>query len=346
MEWHTWWGTLAAVGIALLANVTVAITVRIAVARYTEQESRWLRTLIVRLHLRFQVVVAIAAFWVAGGLTAPAEHSWWPVVSHLFLIATVVAGAWLLMGLSTFGIERLLARHENDDENHPEVRRMRTQLQVIHRLMLVLIAVLAIGVALFTFPMVRAVGASVLASAGIVSIIAGLAAQATLGNLIAGIQLAFSDSVRVGDVVVVEDEWGTVGEITLTYVVVNIWDERRLILPCTYFANQPYENWTRRNARILGTVYLDLDWRVPIQRVREQFGEVLHSSELWDGRANNMLVTGAEGGLVTVRFLISAKDSDAQWALKCYVREQMISWLQEHHPEALPTSRVLISRAE
>ncbi|QEE60444.1 mechanosensitive ion channel family protein [Salinibacterium sp. dk2585] len=345
IEWNSWVGTLLAVGIALVANVIVAVVVRIIVSRSDEQ-SRWLRALVVRLHPRIQLLVALIAFWNAAALTAPAQYEWWDALSHVFLIATVLAGAWLLSGLTSFGIERLMGRYSTEGESLPEVRRMRTQLQVIRRLVNVLIAVIAIGVVLFSFPEVRAVGTSVLASAGIVSIIAGLAAQTTLGNLIAGIQLAFSDSVRVGDVVVVEGEWGTIGEITLSYVVVNVWDERRLILPCTYFASQPYENWTRQNPKIMGTVYMDVDWRVPIKAVRERFQELLASTELWDGRAGSVLVTGSQGGFVTIRFLVSAKDSGDQWSLMCLVREEMVTWLQEVHPEALPATRVVMPEAK
>ncbi|WP_403022377.1 mechanosensitive ion channel family protein [Salinibacterium sp. GXW1014] len=341
IEWNSWAGTLLAVGIALVANVVVAVVVRVIVSRSDEQ-SRWLRALVVKLHPRIQLLVALIAFWAAAGLTAPAQFEWWPTLSHVFLILTVLAGAWLLSGLASFGIERLMGRYSTEGESLPEIRRMRTQLQVIRRLANVLIAVVAIGVVLFSFPEVRAVGTSVLASAGIVSIIAGLAAQTTLGNLIAGIQLAFSDSVRVGDVVVVEGEWGTIGEITLSYVVVNVWDERRLILPCTYFASQPYESWTRQSPRIMGTVYMDVDWRVPIKAVRERFMELLQGTDLWDGRAGGVVVTGSQGGFVTIRFTISAKDSGDQWNLMCLVREEMVTWLQEEHPEALPTTRITL----
>lgn len=223
---------------------------------------------------------------------------------------------------------------------------MRTQLTIIRRLASVLIAVIAIGAVLFSFPGVRAVGASVLASAGIISIIAGLAAQSTLGNLIAGIQLAFSDAIRVGDTVFVEDEWGTIGEITLSYVVVYVWDERRLVLPCTYFTTSPFENWTRRSDEILGTVYMDLDWRVPLKAVREKFTEIIEQSTEWDRRAASVLVTGAEGGFVTVRFLVSAANADDQWFLRCNVREGIVTWLQEEHPEALPVTRVVLERPQ
>jgi len=290
--------------------------------------------------IRFAVLLTVAWLWVACSVTAPRLQEWWPALSHAFLIAVVLSAAWLVSAVASFGITRVMLRYSGEDAISPEMRRMRTQLSVVRRLVAVLIAVIAIGAVLFTFPEVRAIGTSVLASAGIVSIVAGLAAQSTLGNLIAGIQLAFSDAIRVGDVVVVEDEWGRIGEITLSYVVVNIWDERRLVLPSTYFTTQPFESWTRKSEKVLGTVYMDLDWRVPLAEVREKFHEVVAGSDAWDQRAASVLVTDARGGYVTVRFLVSSANSGDQWNLRCQVREEMVTWLQQNHPDALPVTRV------
>jgi hypothetical protein len=161
-----------------------------------------------------------------------------------------------------------------------------------------------------------------------------------LGNLFAGVQLAFSNAIRVGDVVVVEGEWGTIGEITLSYVVVHIWDERRLIVPSTHFTSSSFETWTRKSSQVLGTVYMDLDWRVPLESIRAEFDAFLSKNPLFDGRVSNVLVTGALGGYVQVRFLISARDSSGQWDLRCEVREHMVTWIQRNHPDALPVSRV------
>ncbi|MEO7148119.1 MAG: mechanosensitive ion channel domain-containing protein [Terrimesophilobacter sp.] len=343
-EWTDWWGTLVAVAIALIANVIVAV-VAVVINATAGKRTPWVRALILQLRVRAQLLVLLIAIWTAFGLTAPAEYTWWPAVSHAFLIATVVVGAWFLDGLATFGFSRAISRYAIEDEPILEIRRMRTQLQVIRRLTHVLISVIAVGVVLFSFPEVSAVGTSVLASAGILSLVAGLAAQSTLSNLVAGIQLVFSDAIRVGDVVVLEDEWGTIGEITLSYVVMYIWDERRLILPCTYFTSKPFESWTRNNAQITGTVYLDVDWRVPIDDVRAKFMEIVEPSEFWDGRKAGVLVTDARGGFVSVRFAMSAENSDKIWNLRCSVREKMVTWLQQEHPDALPTTRVLLPAA-
>lgn len=338
IEWATWPGTLLATTIALVAVAFALLAFRI-ITLVVGRQAPWLRSFYVRIRSRLVVFLTIGALWAVSALTAPQHEAWWPAVTHVFLIVQILTGAWLVSAVVTFGITRAMERFD-EETTTAEVRRMRTQLSVLRRLVAVLIAVIAVGAVLFTFPEVRAIGTSVLASAGIISIVAGLAAQTTLGNLIAGIQIAFSDSVRVGDVVVVEGEWGRIGEITLSYVVVYIWDERRLVLPCTYFTAQPFEVWTRKSDRVLGTVHLDLDWRVPVDEVRAYFQTVVEGSDLWDGRSSSVLVTGAQGGFVTVRLLVSAANSGDQWDLRCLVREEMVAWLQREHPDALPATRV------
>lgn len=198
---------------------------------------------------------------------------------------------------------------------------------------------------LLTFPAVQTIGASLLASAGIASIVAGLAAQSVLANLFAGIQLVFSDAIRVDDVVVVDGEWGRVGEITLSYVVVDIWDQRRLILPCTYFTTQPFENWTRRDSELLGSVEIDLDWRVPVDDVRDHLATVLARTELWDGRTGIVQVTDAVGGFVRLRVLISAADSPGLWDLRCIVREELVEYIRDAAPDSLPVQRLVLAGA-
>ncbi|WP_194421279.1 mechanosensitive ion channel family protein [Microbacterium abyssi] len=345
LEWTSWLGTLIAALVAIVVVAAIVIGVRFIAGR-TRGRSAWIADLERRIRTPGMTLALVIAAWIVCAATAPAALPWWPVLERLLLIVTVLVGAWLLSTLVTFGMERLMQYDSRKGTTGAEARRRQTQLTVLNRLVVVLIGVIAIGVVLFSFPEVRAVGTSILASAGVVSIIAGLAAQSTLGNLIAGVQIAFTDAIRVGDVVVIEGEWGRIGEINLSYVVVYIWDERRLILPCTYFTSQPVESWTRRSDKILGTVYMDLDWRVPVDAAREKFMEIIEGSDAWDRRAANVLVTGSEGGHVTLRFLMSSKDSGDQWDLRCLVREQMVTWLQREHPEALPVSRVVLDRQE
>lgn len=336
--WDSWLGAATAIVIAIIGAAAALVLLALIMALIGRRVV-WVRDLARRTRNARAVAVMLVAVWIACAVTEPAAQTWWPAVSRLFLIATILAGSWLLAAAVSFGFERMMAREETLLVG-PEARRRRTQLLVIHRLVLVTIAVLALGAVLFTFPEMRALGTSLLASAGIVSIIAGLAAQSILGNLIAGVQVAFTDAIRVGDVVVVEGEWGRVGEINLSYVVVYIWDERRLVVPCSYFTTTPIETWTRRSDKILGVVFMDFDWRVPMDALRAEFQRIVEASPAWDGRSSSALVTDAQGGFVTVRFVMSSKDSDDQWTLRCEVREKIMTWAQKSHPEALPRTRV------
>jgi len=342
ISWNPWLSTVVAVGVALLTAAAALLLLTLIVV-LVSRRVEWVRELARRARNALFAVVAVVAVWISCSVSEPANADWWPAISRLFLIATILTGAWLLGALASFGFEGLMEREEQERMG-PDARRRRTQLLVIHRLVLVTIAILALGTVLFTFPEMRAVGASLLASAGIVSIIAGLAAQSILGNLIAGVQIAFTDAIRVGDVVVVEGEWGRIGEINLSYVVVYIWDERRLVVPCNYFTTTPIETWTRRSDKILGTVFMDLDWRVPMAEVRAEFQRIVEESPYWDGRSSSALVTDSQGGFVTVRFVMSAKNSSDQWDIRCEVREQMMTWLQRTHPEALPLTRVAMEQ--
>lgn len=343
VTWESWVGTAATIA-AVIVIAAIALALLALVAALVSRRVPWVRDLARRVRSAMIATTAVVSIWIAGAISEPSAQHWWPAVSRLFLIATIVTGSWLLAASVSFGFERLIAREETILIG-PEARRRRTQLLVIHRLVLVTIAVLSLGAVLFTFPEMRAVGTSLLASAGIVSIIAGLAAQSILGNLIAGVQVAFTDAIKVGDVVVIQGEWGRIGEINLSYVVVYIWDERRLVVPCNYFTTTPIETWTRRSDKILGTVYLDLDWRVPMDELRAEFQRIVEASPAWDGRSLDATVTDAQGGFVTVRLVMSAKDSADQWTLRCEVRERIIGWLQLEHPDALPRTRVELGSA-
>lgn len=345
VSWGSWLSTLVALLVGVVAVAALVISIRFVASRASGR-SEWIRDFERRIRTPGMTLAFLIVVWIACAATAPATLSWWPVLQRILQIAVVLVGAWLLSTVVTFGMERLMRYDSRKDATSPEARRRQTQLTVLNRLVVVLISIIAVGAVLFSFPEVRAVGTSILASAGVVSIVAGLAAQSTLGNLIAGVQIAFTDAIRVGDVVVIEGEWGRIGEINLSYVVVYIWDERRLILPCTHFTSQPVESWTRRSEKITGTVFMDLDWRVPVDAVREKFMEIIEGSDAWDRRSANVLVTGSEGGYVTVRFKISAANSDDQWDLRCLVREKIMTWLQQEHPEALPVTRVSLDRSE
>ncbi|MTD13316.1 mechanosensitive ion channel [Nakamurella sp. YIM 132087] len=226
-------------------------------------------------------------------------------------------------------------------EGNRQIRRIRTQITLVRRIVVAALVVLGLGAALLTFPGARIAGAGVLTSAGLISIVAGLAAQSALANVFAGIQLAFTDAIRVDDVVVVEGRFGNIDEITLTYVVVRVWDERSLILPSTYFTTTPFENLTRQQAGMLGTVELDLDWTVPVDDVRARLREHLAGNSRWDERVGIVQVTDAVSSYVRVRILVSAADSPNLFDLRCDIREDLVLFLQQHHPAALPRLRVV-----
>ncbi|CUU54046.1 Small-conductance mechanosensitive channel [Parafrankia irregularis] len=275
---------------------------------------------------------------------AAAEQPWTPPTVRVLGLALIAAVAWII-GVLAFVVEDLaLARYRMDIADNRHARRIRTQVTLLRRITVLVIAVIATASMLMTFPSVRVAGASIVASAGVVGIIAGLAAQTSLANVFAGLQLAFTDAIRVDDVVVVEDEWGRIEEITLTYVVVHIWDDRRMILPSTYFTTNPFQNWTRKESAVLGAVEFDLDWSVPVTDMRAEMHRIVENTELWDGRVSVLQVTDAVGDHVRIRVLVSGKDGPTTFDLRCHVREALVDWLRRNHVPALPRTRVEIDR--
>ena len=265
--------------------------------------------------------------WLAGAL------------SRLVTLALIAAVTWLIVEVVNAFTDIYLNRLSRRTAVR-HLRRTRTQVTLLRRTAGALVTVIGAGAMLFTFPAMRALGTGVLASAGIIGVVAGIAAQSTLGNLFAGLQIAFSDALRIGDSVVVREEYGTVEELTLTYVTVRTWDERRLIMPVSYFTQTPFENWTKDSNELLGTVYLRVDWNVPVADLRAATRSWLETNDNWDGREWSLLVTDVlENGLVEVRAMVSAADADAIWTLRCELREFLIGHLRDHHNGALPRIR-------
>ncbi|MFE0315395.1 mechanosensitive ion channel family protein, partial [Streptomyces albogriseolus] len=216
------------------------------------------------------------------------------------------------------------------------VRRVRTQVTLLRRVVSAVVGVVAVAAMLLTFPAMRAAGASLLASAGILGIVAGVAAQSTLSNMFAGLQIAFGDMVRIGDTVVVDGEWGTVEEITLTFLTVRTWDERRITMPVSYFTSKPFENWSRGTPQMTGTVFWHVDHSAPLDAMREKLRDILRECPAWDGRAYNLTVTDSTPSTLEVRALVTAKDADDIWTVRVTVRERMMRFLSDEHPYALP----------
>lgn len=258
---------------------------------------------------------------------------------HVLLILALACLTWMAYAAAWVFEDAAKARQESDQGRS---RRFETQAQVLRRFTQGIVVVVGVVAIIGTFEVARQAMTTVLASAGVLSVIAGLAAQQTLGNVFAGLQLAFTDAIRVGDVVVAGDkqETGSVEEITLSYVVVRIWDERRLIIPCRYFTQTPFENWTRRAAAQLGTVELKLDWSAPMTLIRTKVEQLLTSTDLWDGRTWGVQITDSDEYTVTVRVLVSAKNSGHLSDLRAYLREQLISWIVAEEPWARPAQRI------
>ncbi len=339
-------GTIVAVLVAA-AIALLAVEVVHRLTRRLGRRSLLMTELTEHAHRSFQVAVTVLAVQFAVRFTTgyAVGTGWRQVLLHVLVLAVIAAVAWLVAALLVVAEDTALARFRVDVPDNRHARRVRTQVVMLRRLTIAVIVVLTVGVMLMTFPAVRGIGAGVLTSAGVVGVVAALAAQSLLGNVFAGLQLAFSDAVRLDDVVVVEGEWGRIEELTLSYVVVQIWDDRRLILPTSYFTSKPFQNWTRTEAAVLGTAEFDVDWSVPVQAMREELRRLVESSELWDGRVCVLQVTDATGGMIKVRALVSAANAGSLWDLRCLVREQLVGWIRDQRPTAMPRMRAEVGDA-
>jgi small-conductance mechanosensitive channel len=254
----------------------------------------------------------------------------------------IFSGTWLIIRLIGLGKDLILKRYDVTEKDNLKARSVYTQFKIIERILNFVIILIAVAIALMTFESIRQVGVSIFASAGVAALILGLAAQKMLGTVLAGFQIAITQPIRMEDVVIVEGEWGWIEEITLTYVVVRIWDKRRLVVPTTYFIEKPFQNWTRVSADILGTVYIYTDYTVPFDRLREELTRILKLDENWDGNVNVLQVTNSTEKTVEIRALMSAVDSPTAWDLRVNVREKLIEYLQKNYPESLPKTRLTI----
>jgi len=265
------------------------------------------------------------------------------VLRHLLSLGFILGLSWLLANCAFALRDIILSRYDVNVRDNLKARAVHTQVNVLLKIILVGIGVIGAASLLMTFEKVRQVGISLLASAGVIGVIAGFAAQRSIAALIAGIQIAITQPIRLDDVVVVEGEWGRIEEITLTYVVVNIWDQRRLVLPVTYFLEKPFQNWTRGTSELLGTVIIYADYSVSVESLREELQRILKGSAHWDGRAWALQVTAATERTLELRALMSAADSPSAWELRCEVREKLLAYLQQHHPHSLPRLRADIA---
>jgi small-conductance mechanosensitive channel len=289
------------------------------------------------------LLVPLVAIWITLP-TATIPESIAPAVWNVLSVTFIAAVAWLLIrGL--YGAEDFfLAFYSLDSKDNLNARKVHTQVRFLRKFSVQIVFLLAAGSTLMLFERFRQLGTSLLASAGIIGIIIGLAAQRSITNLLVGVQIAITQPIRLDDVVIVENEWGRIEEINATYAVIRIWDQRRLVVPLSYFLEKPFQNWTLVSAELLGTIYFYADYSLPIQAVREELQRIVEASPLWDGRVCSVVVTKATERTMELRALISAADSSDQWNLRCLVREKLITFIQEHYPECLPRVRAELDR--
>lgn len=278
---------------------------------------------------------------------APLSADLKSIMQHALGLGVIASVGWAIVILTELAGNIVFARYSMDSPDNLSARRVRTQTQVLQRIASLMVSIVTVAIMLMTFPEVRHVGVSLLASAGLAGLIVGMAARSTLSNLIAGIQVALTQPIRIEDAVVLEGEWGWIEEINTTYVVVRLWDLRRLVVPLSYFIEKPFQNWTRTTANLLGTVMIYVDYSVPVQELREELHRILETTDLWDKRTWALQVTDTTESTIQIRALMSARNGPSAFDLRCYVREQLVQFLQDRYPLALPKHRQqLIGTAE
>ena len=333
----------------VLGAIVMVVPAMVALAIY-RWLTRWLIRLagrrspfLQRLLQRGQGPASVFVVIFALGAALPAARFSFPVTIALgraLLVAFILNVGWAAAIAIDISITIYLRRFRTDVEDNLLARKHVTQMRILQRVATTLLAIVTIASALMTFESVRQYGISLFASAGAAGIILGLAARPVLGNLLAGIQIAMTQPIRVEDQVVVEGESGWIETITSTYVVIRIWDLRRMIVPLTYFIEKPFQNWTYENTAQIGAVLLHVDYTVPVERLRQKLDEVLRQSKLWDGKVANLQVTDTPQGMVELRALVSARNPSETWDLRCEVREKLIAFLQAEYPQALPRQRM------
>ncbi len=322
----------------LITNVVITQIVRLALRRQGRMQT--LRLLARNVQWPFYAFMPSLFFLIGTNLQSNRFLQRHPVTDRSAEVLFLIAGTWLLVNALKVGESLIIQNYDTTTDEDLSQRRVVTQVRFVRRTLSLVILMISFSIILLSFKGGQKIGLSVLTSAGIVSVLVGFAAQRTLGNLLAGIQIAFTQQIRLYDAVVVEKEWGRIEEINLTTVVVRIWDRRRLILPITYFIENPFENWTRTESSLTGTVLLYLDYTVPVERIREKAQEVVAADSLWDGQVFAVQVTDTQPTCMVVRILASAPNASAAFDLRCHLREQLIAFVSAEFPNSLPRTRI------
>lgn len=268
------------------------------------------------------------------------EEPWLSLIQQVLVTLLIISIAWLLIKLIHIVKLFVMEHYDIGIEDNLKARKVYTQFQILERIGIFIIILIALGISLMTYEPIKELGLSLLTSAGVSALIIGLAAQRIIAAFLAGIQLAITQPIRLDDVVIVEGEWGRIEEIHLTYVVVRIWDKRRLVLPTTYFIEKPFQNWTMTSADILGTVYIYTDYRFPVEELRKVLEGFLKKSPKWDGEVNVLQVTDVTEKTMELRALMSAANAGDAWDLRVFMREKILEFIQKNYPEYLPRTRI------
>ena len=331
---------VALIILALAAAIALAIhkSMRKLTRRLLAERYPYVFAIMTRLRGLTRLALLIVAMIIAIPV-APLDYATASFLARLLLMAVIGLAGWAAIVTLHISADIYLRRFRLDAADNLLARKHNTQVRVLLRTIDGMLVLLTVGFALMTFEPVRQFGVSLFASAGVAGIVVGLAARPVLSNLIAGVQLAMTQPIRLEDAVVVENEWGNIEEITSTYVVVRLWDWRRLVVPLTYFIEKPFQNWTRDSSALIGTAMFYLDYRTPIAVMRTKLEEIVRASKRWDGRVVNLQVTDTKETTIQVRCLASAASAGAAFDLRCEIREKMIDFLQKEHPESLPRQR-------
>jgi small-conductance mechanosensitive channel len=305
---------------------------------WVSERGLFLRSVVSRIKGPSRLAAIMLGIAVASWL-APLPNEQSAAVQQLMVVGIVILIGWILSTALHVWMVVYLRRFKLDSEDNLLARKHVTQTRILERIARTLIVLLTLSAALMTIDSVRQYGFGLLASAGAAGVILGLALQPVLKNLIAGVQLAVTQPIRIDDALLVENEWGNVEEITSSYVVIRLWDWRRMIVPLSYFIEQPFQNWTRESAALIGTVFMYVDFTVGVGRLREELERIVRASPLWDGRVVTLQVTDLKESTMEIRMLVSASTSPRAFDLRCEVREKMIAYVQQRHPEALPRVR-------
>jgi len=336
--------------VVLAAAALVALTLhRTAVRmlrRVISEQHPFLQSLVSSLDGLLRMALVIVATAIALPLV-PLGHDARAVAGHALLVALIVLVGWSATAAITLASDYYLRRSNVDFSSDALARKHLTQIRVLRRVAATLVIIVTVSAALMTFDSVKQYGVSLIASAGAAGLVVGLAARPLLTNMFAGIQIAITQPIRIGDAVIVENEWGWIEEITGTYVVIKVWDWRRLVVPLSYFLEKPFQNWTLQSTDLIGSVLLWVDYTVPVARVRRKLEAIVQASKLWDGKVVNLQVVDSSERAVQLRALVSARTSEQAWDLRCEVREKLIVFLQQEYPDALPKQRAeLVDLAE